>query len=80
MPIGGFKVILISFKYIRIRDINHILEYQLLFTFPFLNRMNKLMELANLQPKRPKATKPRQVRKKRKIKDMLNIPSSTSQR
>ncbi|XP_055001441.1 RNA-binding region-containing protein 3 isoform X2 [Sorex araneus] len=40
-------------------------------------RMTKLMELANLQPKRPKTVKQRRVRKKQKIKDMLNIPSSS---
>ncbi|XP_074044401.1 RNA-binding region-containing protein 3-like isoform X1 [Macrotis lagotis] len=41
-------------------------------------RMVKLMELANFQPKRPTTAKQRHVRKKQKIKDMLNMPASTS--
>ncbi|XP_016284538.1 RNA-binding region-containing protein 3 isoform X3 [Monodelphis domestica] len=41
-------------------------------------RMTKLMELANFQPKRPTTAKQRRVRKRQKIKDMLNIPTSTS--
>ncbi|XP_043825256.1 RNA-binding region-containing protein 3-like [Dromiciops gliroides] len=41
-------------------------------------RMTKLMELANFQPQRPATAKQHPPRKRQKIKDMLNMPASTS--